>query len=105
MYMASVGGTCMRELARLNCDKSEYLKSELKKAGFRVGFDSPTFNEFVVKFPAGFEKTYERLLEKKIVAGLPLAPYYPEMTNHYLLCVTETRSKDDMDALVREVKS
>jgi len=105
MYMASVGGTCMRELARLNRDKSEYLKSELKKAGLRVGFDSPTFNEFVVEFPAGFEKIYERLLEKKIVAGLSLAPYYPEMTNHYLLCVTETRSKDDMDALVREVKS
>ncbi len=105
MYMASVGGTGMRELARLNRDKSEYLKSELKNAGFRVGFDSPTFNEFVVEFPAAFEKIYERLLEKKIVAGLSLAPYYPEMTNHYLLCVTETRSKDDMDALVREVKS
>ena len=105
MYMASVGGTGIRELARLNHDKSEYLKSELKKAGFKIVFDSPTFNEFVVKFPAGFETTYERLLEKKIVAGLPLAPYDPELPDHYLLCVTETRAKDDMDTLVREVKS
>ncbi|MES0446617.1 MAG: aminomethyl-transferring glycine dehydrogenase subunit GcvPA [Desulfobacterales bacterium] len=105
MYMASVGGTGIRELARLNHDKSEYLKMELKKAGFTITFDSPTFNEFVVEFPSGFEAAYKRLLEKKIVAGLSLAPYYPELSSHYLLCVTETRSKDDMDALVREVKS
>lgn len=105
MYMASVGGTGIRELARLNHDKSEYLKMELKKAGFTITFDSPTFNEFVVEFPSGFEATYKRLLEKKIVAGLSLAPFYPELSSHYLLCVTETRSKDDMDALIREVKS
>jgi len=77
----------------------------LKKAGFKISFESPTFNEFVVEFSAGFEKTYERLLEKKIVAGLPLAPYYPELSSHYLLCVTETRTREDIDALVREVKS
>jgi len=105
MYMASIGGTGMRELAMLNYDKSEYLKSELKKAGFKINFESPTFNEFVVEFPAGFENTYERLLEKKIVAGLPLAPYYPELSSHYLLCVTETRTREDIDVLVREVKS
>ncbi|MBE9582217.1 MAG: aminomethyl-transferring glycine dehydrogenase subunit GcvPA [Proteobacteria bacterium] len=105
MYMASVGGTGIRELARLNHDKAEYLKKELKSAGLAITFDSPTFNEFVVEFPTGFQTTHERLLEKKIVAGLPLAPYYPELANHYLLCVTETRSKEDMDAFVREVTS
>lgn len=105
MYMASMGGTGMRELAMLNYDKSEYLKSELKKAGFKISFESPTFNEFVVEFPADFENTYERLLEKKIVAGLPLAPYYPELTSHYLLCATETKTKENIDMLVREVRS
>jgi len=105
MYMASVGGTGIRELARLNHDKAEYLKKELKKAGFTITFDSPTFNEFVVEFPDGFEATYKRLLEKKIVPGISLAPYYPELANHYLLCVTETMSRDDMDILVREIKS
>jgi glycine dehydrogenase subunit 1 len=105
MYMASVGGTGIRELARLNHDKAEYLKRELKSAGLAITFDGPTFNEFVVEFPAGFQATYERLLEKKIVAGLHLAPYYPELVNHCLLCVTETRSKEDMDAFVREVTS
>lgn len=105
MYMASVGGTGFRKLARLNYDKAEYLKMELKKAGFAIPFANPTFNEFVVEFPSAFEATYKRLLEKKIVAGLSLTPYYPDLANHYLLCVTETRSRNDMDALVREVKS
>lgn len=105
MYMASVGGTGIRELARLNRDKAEYLKARLKKAGFAIPFDTPTFNEFVVKFPAGFENTHTALLEKKIVAGLPIARYYPELADHYLLCVTETKSKEDMDALIKEIKS
>jgi glycine dehydrogenase subunit 1 len=105
MYMASVGGSGIKELANLNHDKAEYLKARLKKRGITVSFDSPTFNEFVVEFPPGFEATYSRLFEKKIVPGLSLAPYYPELPNHYLLCVTETRSREDMDELVREVKS
>ena len=105
MYMASIGGTGIRELARLNHDKAEYLKSKLKKAGFKISFDGPTFNEFVVEFPAGFETTYKHLVEKKMIAGIPLAPYYPELADHYLLCVTETSTKNDMDALVKEVKS
>ena len=104
MYMASLGGSGFRELAALNHDKSEYLKNELRNAGCRVPFDSPTFNEFVVEFPGGLDGTYERLLEKKIVAGLPLAPYYPELAGKRLLCATEVRTRADMDALVAEVK-
>lgn len=104
MYMASLGGTGLRELARLNFDKSEYLKKELARAGFKIPFSSPTFNEFVVEFPAGFDSTYRRLLDQKIVAGLPLASYYPELSNHYLLCVTEARTKKDMDDLVLQLR-
>ena len=103
IYMASLGRTGFRELARLNYDKSEYLKSQLEIAGIRVCFDNPTFNEFVVEFPAGSEQIYQRLLDKKIVAGLPLASYYSELANHYLFCTTETKSKEDMNTLVREI--
>jgi glycine dehydrogenase subunit 1 len=104
MYMASLGGTGIRELARLNHDKAEYLKAALNKAGTAIPFGAPTFNEFVARFPKGFEKTYERLLDRKIVAGLPLECYYPELTDHYLLCVTETKSKEDIDAFVAVIK-
>ena len=105
LYMAMLGGTGFRELAALNHDKAAYLKAELQKAGLTIAFDSPVFNEFVVKFPSGFDTTYQRLLEKKIVAGLPLATYYPELADHCLVCVTETSRRADMDALVKEVAS
>ncbi len=105
MYMASLGGTGMRELACLNHDKAEYLKAELRRAGLNISFQGPGFNEFVVEFPPGFGERYNRLMDKGIVAGLPLAPYYPELAGHYLLCVTEVFSREDLDTLVREVIS
>jgi glycine dehydrogenase subunit 1 len=101
MYLASLGGSGLRELAGLNYDKSEYLKAGLRKAGFKIAFDAPTFNEFVVQFPPQFEAVRRRLFERKVVAGLPLAPYYPDLRDHYLLCVTETKSREDMDSLLR----
>jgi glycine dehydrogenase subunit 1 len=104
IYMASIGKTGIKKLATLNHDKAEYLKKELVKAGFEVPFTSPTFNEFVVKAPEGFEKTYKRLLGEKIVAGISIETDYPELKNHYLLCVTETKTKADLDALVKEVR-
>ena len=105
MYMASLGGSGMRELAILNHDKSEYLKGNLGRAGLPLSFETPTFNEFVVKCPKDFRGTYEHLVAKKIVAGLPLEPYYPELAQHYLLCATETKSKEDMDDFAREIVS
>jgi glycine dehydrogenase subunit 1 len=105
MYMASLGGSGMHQLALLNHDKSEYLKKALRNAGFKIPFESPSFNEFVVVPKAGFEKTRERLLDQKIVAGLPLVSFYPELADHYLFCVTETMSKEELDILIREVKS
>jgi glycine dehydrogenase subunit 1 len=104
MYMATLGGSGFKELAQLNYDRSEYLKNALARAGFKLPFSRATFNEFVVEFPAGFKKTYQRLLKKKMIAGLPLVGFYPELKDHYLLCVTEIITKADMDALVQEIK-
>jgi glycine dehydrogenase subunit 1 len=104
IYMSTLGGSGIRELARLNYDKAEYLKAELRRVGFTIPYEQTTFNEFVVDFGDGFEKTHNRLMADKIIAGLPLECYYPELANHYLLCVTETISKEDMDDLVRKIK-
>ncbi len=105
MYMASLGGSGLGELARLNYRKAEYLKAQLQAKGAKIVFDSPTFNEFVVEFKDDFRPAYERLLAKKIVAGLELGRYYPEHRGRYLFCVTETASKEVMDTVAGEVKS
>jgi glycine dehydrogenase subunit 1 len=105
MYMSSLGGSGLRELARLNYDKSEYFKAQLKKSGAGLVFHSPTFNEFVVEFREDFQPIYAKLLKKKIVAGLELGGYYPELAGKYLFCVTETVSREVMDMVAGEVQS
>lgn len=105
MYMASLGGTGIRALARLNYDKAGYLQTALRNAGVALPFSAPVFNEFVMQLPPGSEAVYRRLLERRIVAGLPLAPFYPELVDHYLLCATETTDKAALDRLVAEVSS
>lgn len=103
MYMASLGGTGFRTLARLNYDKTEYLKKGLAESGFTIPFTAPTFNEFVLQCPEGFKDRYDELAAKKIVAGLPLSSFYPKLSEHYLFCVTETASMEDMDRLLKEM--
>ncbi|PID72750.1 MAG: aminomethyl-transferring glycine dehydrogenase [Desulfobulbus propionicus] len=105
MYMASLGGTGLRELAKLNFDKAEYFKQGLIEAGANPCFVAPTFNEFVVELPDNFSQARKNLLEQGIVAGLPLENYYPELSGKYLFGVSETSSKAVMDAVIKEVQS
>ncbi|MCG6930628.1 MAG: aminomethyl-transferring glycine dehydrogenase subunit GcvPA [Desulfofustis sp.] len=104
MYMASLGGTGLRKLARLNYDKAEYLRQGLQDTGAACSFSAPTFNEFVVEFGDDFGPARKRLLEQGIVAGLELRKFYPGFENRYLFCVTETASKETLDRVIREVK-
>jgi glycine dehydrogenase subunit 1 len=55
--------------------------------------------------PGGTSDPYQRLLDQKIIAGLPLGQFYTELDDHYLICATETCTKADMDRLVKEVSS
>ena len=105
MYLASLGGTGLRRLARLNHDKAHYLRQVLVDAGARLPFTGPMFNEFVAEFPHDFAPVRERLLARGIVAGLELGAFYPELAGRYLFCVTETIEKKDMDAVSAEVRS
>ena len=105
MYLASLGSTGIRELAAMNRDKAEYLKSSLIKAGLEIVFSGPTFHEFVFRPPEGFEAKIPELLKKGIVPGLKLGQWHPELAGCRLVCVTETKSKEDLDVLVKEITS
>lgn len=101
IYMATLGGTGIRQLARLNFDKATYFKNELLKVGAEVIFESPTFNEFALRFPFDLSKVRKNILEQeKVVVGLALEPYYSELKNVYLFCATETVSKKEIDRIV-----
>jgi glycine dehydrogenase subunit 1 len=104
-YMASLGGTGLRKVAKLNYDKAMYLRNGLLASGARQLFSGPTFNEFAVTFERDFSAVRKRLLDKNIIAGIELGSFYREYDGAYLFCVTETASRAVLDELLNEVRS
>lgn len=94
IYLSLYGKEGLRELAVQNLSKANYLASKLDRR-----FDAPFFNEFVVKIK-GVKRANDRLLKKKIIGGLDLARYYPELRGCLLLCATEMSKKADMDTVI-----
>jgi glycine dehydrogenase subunit 1 len=72
-----------------------YLAGKVKRK-----FDGPYFNEFVAntngKSP---DEINAELAAKKIIGGLPLGRFYPELKGSMLLCATEMNKREDMDTV------
>jgi glycine dehydrogenase subunit 1 len=45
------------------------------------------------------DEVNKKLLKKKIIGGLPLGRFYPELEGNVLLCATEMSKRADMDVL------
>ena len=103
-YMASLGSTGMRRIAKLNYDKAAFLRDQLLDSGATALFQAPVFNEFVLRFTKDFQAARERLLARGIVAGFELGKFYKEYEGAYLFCVTETTSREVLDAVIEEVR-
>ncbi|HTP36525.1 MAG TPA: aminomethyl-transferring glycine dehydrogenase subunit GcvPA [Candidatus Acidoferrales bacterium] len=91
VYMTVYGKQGLRELAEQNLAKAHYLGSKLNRR-----FTGNYFNELVARAPEEKNKT---LLKKKIVGGLPLGRFYPELADCQLLCATEMTRRADMDTV------
>jgi len=107
VYLATMGKQGLKQVADLCLQKSHYAASEITRLpGYALLFpDTPFFKEFAIRTPVDPELINARLLDRGIVGGLPLGPLYPEMDNALLLCVTEQRTKDEIDALVGVLES
>jgi glycine dehydrogenase subunit 1 len=98
VFMTVYGKQGLRELASQNLAKAHYLAKKLTPQ-----FSGPFFNEFVVSTRSNTAEAINRaLLERKIIGGLPLGRFYPELDGAMLLCATEMSSRKDMD-IVAEV--
>jgi glycine dehydrogenase subunit 1 len=100
VYLATMGRRGVQEIARQNLQKAHYAASEIAKLdGFEIKFAAPFFNEFVVRTPRPATEVLDRLLGKKIIGGVALESYYPEMRDCLLVCVTETARREAIDEL------
>jgi glycine dehydrogenase subunit 1 len=101
IYMATMGKKGLREVAEQSTKKAHYAMKQLTASGrFKLMFDKPFFKEFAVVGETPGSKINDELLKHNILGGFELEKEYPELKNGLLLCVTEKRTKEQIDRLI-----
>jgi glycine dehydrogenase subunit 1 len=105
IYMETMGKKGLQEVAMQNAQKAAYAAMQIAGIeGYSLPYDSPRFNEFVVRGPRPAVETLEKVRASGIVGGLALSKYYAAGDNDLLIAVTETNSREQIDALVTALK-
>lgn len=103
--LTALGKQGVQEMAMINLQKAHYAKQVLMAKGFEIAYSAPSFNEFVVKLSKPVADVNRKLLDAGIIGGYDLGLDYPELTGHTLLAVTELRTKEEIDTLVKELEA
>src|SRR5690606_4944563 len=94
-------GLPIKDVAYQSLQKAHYAQRAITALpGFSAAWERPFFHEFVVRTSADPEELVQRLLDYQIIGGLPLGRFYPELSDAILFCVTEARTKEEIDRLV-----
>lgn len=102
VYMTTMGKQGIKEVAEQSAKKARYAFNELTKSGkYQPVFNKPFFKEFVIKSGTCPCKINGELLKNGILGGYALKKDYPSLEKTLLLCVTEKRTKEEIDTLVR----
>ncbi|QNI32184.1 aminomethyl-transferring glycine dehydrogenase subunit GcvPA [Alloacidobacterium dinghuense] len=97
IFMTVYGKEGIKELAVQNLAKAQYAAKTISESGKLLFAGSPRFNEFVLETSEAPDQLNVRLLENKIIGGVPLKKWYPELGNATLWCATELTTKDQID--------
>ncbi len=101
VYMAAVGKQGLQQVAELNLRKAAYAKEAIARVGgYTLPFTAPIFNEFVVRTPLPPAELNRRLRAHTVLGGAALGVWYPELADCWLVCVTEQRTRSEIDRLV-----
>ncbi len=101
VFLTVYGKEGLRELGEHNLAKANFAsRSFTADGGAKQLFTTaPFFNEFVLDLPESADDTNAALLQEKIIGGLPLARWYPELgLNASLWCATELTTRAQIDA-------
>jgi glycine dehydrogenase subunit 1 len=105
VFLTVYGKEGMKDLAVQNLAKAKYTADTLGKTNKVLFSGAPRFHEFVLDLGKDAEAANTKLLEKKIIGGLPLAKWYPELgPNASLWCATELTTKAQIDAAAEALK-
>ncbi|HWH60226.1 MAG TPA: aminomethyl-transferring glycine dehydrogenase subunit GcvPA [Terriglobales bacterium] len=103
IFMMVYGKIGLKELAKQNLAKTAYAAQQFAKHGKVLFGGAPRFNEFVVQTTEDPYAINARILGHKIVGGLPLKKFYPELGNASLWCCTELTSRSIIDTAAGHV--
>ncbi len=100
IFLTVYGKEGIRELAEHNLAKADYAARTLAdQPGAKLLFTgAPRFHEFVLRTEEAPATWSKRLLDEKIVGGIELSRWYPELKNATLWCATEVVTREQIDA-------
>lgn len=95
IYMSLMGKQGLKEAAELSYAGAHYLCDKLLETGhFTLANDKPFFNEFFVRYDGDADTLYQRFIDAGIMGGV-------RFEDGFLFAVTEKRTKDEIDNLVK----
>ena len=97
VYLTIYGREGITELAEHNLAKAHYAARRLGAHGEVLFAGSPRFHEFVLRSEETPDELNARLLGEKIIGGLDLRRWYPELGNATLWCATELTGRESID--------
>lgn len=107
IFLTVYGREGVRDLALQNLAKADYAARQLSGgSGAKLLFaNAPRFHEFVLQTTETPEQMNAQFLEQKIIAGLSLRRWYPELGNASLWCVTELNTREQIDRAASLLKT
>lgn len=105
IFLSVYGKEGIRELAEHNLAKADYAAKTLSaRPGAKLLFTgAPRFNEFVLQTEESPAQWSQRLMDEKIVGGIELSRWYPELGNATLWCATEIITRENIDTAAKVI--
>ncbi|MDR3726195.1 MAG: aminomethyl-transferring glycine dehydrogenase subunit GcvPA [Terracidiphilus sp.] len=105
IFLSVYGKEGIRELAEHNLAKADYAAKALSsQPGAKLLFTgAPHFHEFVLQTQEAPPELSQRLTDEKIVGGIALSRWYPELGNATLWCATEIVTREQIDSAAKVV--
>jgi glycine dehydrogenase subunit 1 len=107
IYLETMGPRGIEAVAKQCAHKAHYAAKKISALeGFSLPYSAPFFSEFVVRAPIDANSLLKKLAEEKGVdGGIALSRYDANRLNDFLVCVTETNTREQIDALIDGIDS
>ncbi len=105
IFLTVYGKEGIRELAEHNLAKADYAARTLSRVqgATQLFTGAPRFHEFVLQTQESPAAWSQRLLDEKIVGGIELNRWYPELRNATLWCATEVITREQIDTAAKSL--